>query len=84
MDSPRCIPCIENGRIGQTYRVAGKQMFKCQSCGKVTERAAYKDEDFLWRTRHDWARTLKAKLDAQKNKVGLSRMDKLMSEELSR
>ena len=73
-DSPKCMRCIEEAKTGQTYKVAGKQMYKCGSCGRVSERSEYKDEDFTWRTDSAWLTKAQNLMNAKKSKVGQTRV----------
>ena len=76
-DSPKCLSCIEEGKIGQTYKIAGKAAFKCQSCGQITERESYAPEDFSWRYDDAWLIKAKSILETKKSKVGLQRLSKI-------
>ena len=66
--------CIEEGKIGQTYKIAGKQNFKCGSCGRVSDRSEYSDEDFSWRTDDKWLTKAQNLMNAKKSKVGQARV----------
>ena len=79
MDSPRCIKCIEAGLIGQTYKMACKQLYKCQSCSTVYERAMFLESDFNWRSSNDWAKGLSDKMKQQNNKVGQKRLGEMVA-----
>ena len=48
-DSPKCLTCVDKGRIGQTYKMAGKPFFQCHDCGLVYERSSFDEEAFLWK-----------------------------------
>lgn len=48
-DSPKCLDCLEKGILGQTYKMAGKPMFQCQSCGEIYHRDEFDPEAFLWK-----------------------------------
>ena len=74
MDSPKCPLCIETGDIAQTYKIAGKARYKCQRCGKVTEKQGLDDREFKWRTNHlEWSTMLseriKDKQDGLKDRI---------------
>jgi len=49
-DSPKCEECVKNGKLGQTYKVAGKPLFRCQNCNSLHHRDSFDPEAFLWRS----------------------------------
>lgn len=49
-DSPKCRECYLKGTDGQTYKVAGKQIFKCKTCGSMYPLDFFDPEEFAWKT----------------------------------
>ena len=48
-DSPRCLSCIEKGKVGQTYKLAGRPEFKCSDCKTVYAKSKFDEMAFLWK-----------------------------------
>ena len=50
-DSPICRVCHKDGNFGQTYKVAGKPLFRCQRCKSIFFKDDFKLIEFEWRTK---------------------------------
>lgn len=48
-DSPKCLSCLDLGKVGQTYKVAGKPLFRCSDCKLTYHRDTFEPEEFLWK-----------------------------------
>lgn len=63
MDSPRHLACIDSGKTGQFYRIAGQNKFKCTSCGLIEEGTSFEPIEFEWKTNKEawdeWKKNLK-------------------------
>lgn len=53
MDSPKCVNCLRQGRVGQTYRVAGTPRFECRDCGVEYHKDYFDPKEFDWKTDFD-------------------------------
>lgn len=76
-DAPRCVPCLNKGLHGQTFRLFGTavQRFKCSLCGEVTYRDSLKDVELEWRTHpEDWLTHMSHRL----NETGMKKAEKIV------
>lgn len=81
-DSPRCFKCIADGKTGQTYKVFPARVYKCQSCQSIYTEKEFKPLDFEWKTKpEEWQVSIRQKLEAQKNKVGIARLNDILEKE---
>lgn len=78
-DSPRCIPCLDSGLTGQTYKLAGQPIFKCSTCKTLYHKDRFKVEDYLWKD--DPARWAVAYRDKKWSAKGKKRVDEVMTVE---
>ena len=79
-DAPRCLPCLEQGRVGQTYKVAGQPFFKCSTCKTIYHRDRFEIADYLWKDDPArWLVAVKAKqtITSQKGKKRLEQVTTL-------
>lgn len=49
MDSPKHIQCLNEGKTGQYYRIAGTNNYKCKSCGTITNGREFDPIEFSWK-----------------------------------
>ena len=67
-DSPRCHNCLKKGVLGQTYRIAGQQKFKCSTCKQIFDKSSFDPIDFVWKDDPDawksWVTSKGIKLEA--------------------
>ena len=49
MDSPKHIKCINEGKTGQYYRIAGKNSYKCTSCGHIANGIEFEPIEYTWK-----------------------------------
>ena len=79
MDAPRCLNCIDEGKIGQTYWNLTSRTFKCKSCGHQNLRTSYQEIDYLWREKPlEWS----AKVRPSLTKVGQKKLDTILESEV--
>ena len=52
-DSPKCISCLQSGRIGQTYKVAGRSLYRCSDCKVVYRASDFEPIEFAWKDDFD-------------------------------
>lgn len=57
-DSPKCGLCFESGVISQTYKLAGRGQFKCQTCGRLTSALGLDSRELLWKEQPETWRTM--------------------------
>ena len=70
MDSPKHIKCMNEGKLGQTYRIAGRNEFKCNSCGTIMDAKSFDPIEFKWRDDVEtWASWMKQKVKTQAIKI---------------
>lgn len=50
MDSPKCLECFKKGFIGQTFKIAGRGLYKCHDCGKLYHQAEFQPIEFVWKS----------------------------------
>lgn len=68
-DSPFCLNCLANGRLANTYKVNRQPLFKCGSCKRYSEPAAYEQIDYEWRTKYaEWSAKVNKQMEAKKLK----------------
>lgn len=48
-DSPKCLDCIKDGKKGQTYKVAGKPLYKCSDCKDTYHEQDFDPVEFTWK-----------------------------------
>lgn len=61
-DSPKCLNCLKAGQNGQTYKVAGKDEYKCSSCKHTYIGRDFEPEAFTWRDDQErWKKWLESK-----------------------
>lgn len=78
MDSPKCLKCFGNGEAGQTYKVAGRALFKCQNCGNLFEQGSFKEIDFKWKQKQSgWYEQTRQKFEKENNKIALDNLEKI-------
>ena len=66
MDSPRHLACIDAGKTGQFYRIAGQNKFKCASCGLIEDGTSFEPIAFEWKTNQEaWEVWKNKKLDTR-------------------
>lgn len=59
-DCPKCVKCLKNGLIGQTYRLAGSQNVRCHDCQSVYRMNSFEPIEFQWRDKKDeWSDFMK-------------------------
>lgn len=71
-DSPRCLNCLEKGKVGQFYKMVGSSNFKCQSCGKIRRANSFEPIEFEWKVKPDeWKEAMSylVKSDEAKKRV---------------
>ena len=75
MDSPKCVKCLNHGLIGQTYKIAGKQIYKCAWCKQIYPAGGFKDIEFKWRIDpKNWEDFISQKV----NGIGKDRLREIM------
>lgn len=47
--SPKCLECLRAGKRGQTYRYAGKPVFKCVDCQKLYPMSGFEPVELNWK-----------------------------------
>ena len=58
-DSPFCPRCLIFGDLRHTYKVAGKQAFKCGTCKATHPASKFEPSDFTWRENfEDWKKAM--------------------------
>lgn len=50
MDSPKCQDCLFNGKLGQTYKIAGRRAYQCHDCGVIYDQSSFEEIEFKWKT----------------------------------
>ena len=61
-DSPKCLDCLDSGRTGQTYKIAGKASFQCHDCKVIYTAISFEPEAFEWKENPEkWRAWLKQK-----------------------
>lgn len=56
MDAPKHIDCLNKGKPGQFYRMAGTNNYKCKSCGLIASKDSFDPVEFTWKTEPEsWA-----------------------------
>lgn len=53
MDSPKHLKCLNEGKTGQYYRLAGSSNYKCKSCGTITNGREFEPIEFSWKEEPD-------------------------------
>lgn len=48
-DSPLCPKCDEKKLRSNTYKVAGKQLYRCATCKRVFNQQMFEQEAFTWK-----------------------------------
>lgn len=77
-DSPRCLPCLDAGKIGQTYYNVNSRKFKCASCKILYDKSEFEEADFHWREKGSpWY----AKAKKTMTKMGQRRLDEIFEHE---
>ncbi len=65
-DSPKCIKCLKAGKIGQTYKIAGRGLYRCHDCKYMYHTAEFEPIEFAWkddeRSWKSWAITQGVKI----------------------
>lgn len=52
VDSPKCPFCAKKKTEAQTYKVAGKPVFKCQVCKHLFRADEFEESAFRWKESH--------------------------------
>lgn len=61
-DSPKCLKCLKAGKVGQTYRLSGKQNYRCSDCKVIYDKSEFDPIEFTWKDDFDSYKTwLKSK-----------------------
>lgn len=82
MDSPRCINCIELGRTGQFYRIAGQQRYKCSGCGVVRAGSEFTQVEYLWKDQpEEWIKFAAEKI---RSREGIEKANQIMESEVGK
>ncbi len=58
-DCPKCPLCAKKEKKGQTYKVAGRNSYKCSSCKNIFAGSMFIPGDFEWREKETWTITTK-------------------------
>lgn len=53
MDFPKHIECLNEGKTGQYYRLAGTNNYKCRSCGRITNQIEFEPVEYTWKEEPD-------------------------------
>jgi len=48
-NSPKCPKCFDGEKLGQSYKVAGKPLFKCRDCGDFHHKDSFQDWEYKWK-----------------------------------
>lgn len=49
-------------KVGQTYKIAGQQQFRCSDCGNYYANSNFNDIEFHWQDKPDeWKEYMKSK-----------------------
>lgn len=48
-DSPKCINCLNAGKTGQTYKIAGRQQYVCSDCKTSYPASTFTPIEYMWK-----------------------------------
>lgn len=76
-NAPKCLDCLNQGRIGQTYKKVSFNGYKCQSCSKVYPADKFEAIDLQWFEKpEEWRKHITAKL----KEPGKRRVEEIMKQ----
>lgn len=47
--APKCLPCLKAGKIAQTYKVTGKNKYRCRDCKTIYDGKDFDPIEFTWK-----------------------------------